>query len=95
MQIREITSRVTTREVDCFVVDYNRLLPNSWPRLTPVAEFELREADGRGRTIDYIRALELLYGGLSTTQVAERLGCCRASIFAIRAAARDQASEVR
>ena len=99
MLIREITTRTACREVKCLVVDYDRLKPDGWPRLTPVGEFtKIREwrsaASRRNQTrqnahgsVDRIRALELLTLGLATTQVAARLGCHRSAIYKIRAAA--------
>ena len=90
MLIRESTTRTTLREAKCFVVDYDRLKPDSWPRLTPVGEYTKIQTNRNAvNYIDRIRALELLTLGLTTVQVAARLGCHRSTISDIRAAARD------
>ena len=99
MLIREMTTRTKWHNVKCFVVDYDRLKPDGWPRLTPMGEYtKIREwrsaASRRDHThqnmhgcVDHIRVLELLTGGLTATQVAARLGCHRSTIYVIRAAA--------
>lgn len=90
MLIFESTTRTILREATCFVVDYDRLKPNGWPRLTPVGEYQPAKTNrNAANCVDRIRALELLASGLSTAQVAQRLGCHRSTIGDIRAAARD------
>ena len=90
MLIREITTRTACREVKCFIVDYDRLKPDGWPRLTPVGDYQpVRTNRNAVNYIDRIRALELLTSGLTTIQIAARLGCHRSTISDIRAAARD------
>ena len=74
----------------CLVVDYDRLKPDGWPRLTPVDEYQPVKTNRNAvNYIDRIRALELLTLGLNTVQIAARLGCHRSTICDIRAAARD------
>ncbi len=89
MLIGESTTRTKWRNVNCFVVDYDRPLPTGWPRLTPVGEYiEAQTNRNAANYVDRIRALELLTLGLTTTQVAARLGCHRSTIAYIRAKAK-------
>ena len=93
MLIVESRTLTTVREVKCFMVDYNRLKLNGWPRLTPVGDYKpARQNRNAAHCVDRIRALQLLTMGLSTVQVAARLGCHRSTIADIRAAARDPAA---
>lgn len=89
MLICKSSLRTTWRKMKCFVVDYDRLLPNGWPRLTPVGDYQpLRTNPRRNpRRIDHTRALNLLAMGLTTSQIAQRMGCHRSTISDIRAAA--------
>ena len=89
MTITQTTATSKRREADCFVVDYDRLLPTGWPRLTPADQYEpARTNRNAANFVDRIRTLELLTAGLSTRQVADRMGCCRDAIYKIRARAR-------
>ena len=86
MLIDEKTTLVRQRRVRCFVVDYDRLLPNGWPLLTPVEDYMPRRSKrGYANYVDRARVLKLLSKGLRQWQIAERLGCHQSTISTIRA----------
>ena len=89
MKIFEITTSVKTREAKVFIVDYDRLKPDSWPRLTPIDEYIPAFTNRKHSScVDRILALKYLTAGLGAPQVAKRLGCSAPTIRAIRANAR-------
>ena len=90
MMIPATTTRVKTRQLraECFVVDYDRLLPNTWPSLTPVADYQPMLTDRRRyNRVDRIPVLRLLKAGLTPPQVAKQLGCSADWVRGIRRAA--------
>ena len=92
MMIDEKTTFIKPRHADCFVLDYDRLLPTGWPLLVPVEMFTPHYTNRNAvNSVDRIQALKLLRDGLKPAQIAERLGCHRTTVGNIRAAAAEAA----
>ena len=85
MLIKEITTTINSREAQCFVVDYDRLLPSGWPLLTPVEDYVPRIF--HRRRVDHVQVLELLRDGVLAVNIAERVGCHKALVSKIKLAA--------
>ncbi len=94
MMIEETFTYTTHREVHCLVVDYNRLLPNGWPLLTPVGDYMPRATNRNAvNYIDRVKVLKMISEGMAQIRIAERLGCGRKVISAIKTEAAEAAKE--
>jgi len=90
MIILEKTAVVRPRQAACFVVDYDRLLPNGWPLLAPVERYIPRATNRNAANyVDRAKVLKLLRDGMIQARIAERLGCSQSTIARIQAAASD------